>query len=304
VRQAAVRDSEEGLAGEAALDEEGVVMRVEAAEDEDSGVEGVDSEKAVKGGMEVEQREDADNDGAVDGRVVAAFSRGDVRRLSAGTIWLTNNGRRGEGAVDDDDTELNDGASASAGDSGMGQCGRSRTHSGDTRMDSGRLAMANNSESTDSVSTSAPTASRHSTASAYDHRSSSSLSLHWRCHWSAVWRFRLERGEGVAGGAEVQRVRLTCARGEMRAGRAVRWVDSKPMVGEMDSSAAGQAEVGRGGRAEEAVSALCLAGDLVEVDQPCCGVNVNRLPRAEDMMLRRGCREVGRDGQNRRRREQ
>lgn len=93
----------------------------------------------------------------------------------------------------------------------------------------------------------------------------------------------------MVGGAEVQRVRLTCARGEMSAGSAARLDDSKPMVGEMDSSAAGQAEVVGGGgvRVVEAVTLSPFSGDLVDVDQPCFGVNVKRFPRASDMVRQR-----------------
>ena len=63
--------------------------------------------------------------------------------------------------------------------------------------------------------------------------------------------------------------------------------DSKPIVGEMDSRAARQA--GSGGRLDEFTASSCLTGDLVEVDQPCLGVNVNRLPRAIDMLDSEGC---------------
>ena len=172
--------------------------------------------------------------------------------------------------MDADDEEVSDCVSLSAGEGGMGQCGRSRTHTGDTRMDSGRLLIAYSSESTDSSSTAstlAPSAaSRHSEAAAYDQRSSSELSLHGRERVER--RLRFERGDGVTGGAEVQRVSFTCARGETRAGSPAVVDDSKPMVGEMESSAAGLTEVGSGGRQEEVAPWLRLAGDCVEVDQP------------------------------------
>ena len=134
------------------------VVRVEAAENEESVADGVDSENDGNGGMLAEAREDVVGEGAVDGRLFAVLSRVEVRRLLSLTIWLTNSGRRGDGAVEDDDSELSDCASLSAGERGTGQCGRSRMHSGDTRMDSGRLVRANSSETSDSASTSTSTA--------------------------------------------------------------------------------------------------------------------------------------------------
>ena len=78
-------------------------------------------------------------------------------------------------------------------------------------------------------------------------------------------------------------MRLTWARGETRGGSAVWVADSKPMVGEMDSRAAGLAELGAGDGVEEAAVPSGLTGDLAEVDQPWCGVKVKRKPRADDM---------------------
>ena len=174
---------------EVVQDEEGVaVMGVEAVCEEDCGVDGVDSENDGSGGNDADEADVGVEDGAVEGR------------LSAATRRLTNRGRRGDGAVDTDDAEL---TVDSAGDTGIGQCGRPRMHTGDTRMDSGRLAIADSSASTlCSSATPVPVGSRHSDATLYDQWSSSSLSACW------AWRLRLERGEGVTGGAEVQRVRL------------------------------------------------------------------------------------------------
>ena len=165
------------MSEDGADDKEGAEMNVEASEEDDIGVERVDSEKDCKGGIAEEEAEDADEDGAVFGRSLS-LRRDDLRRLSAVTMWLTNSGLRGEDAVDEDDTEASDAASPSPGERGTGQCGRSRTHNGETRMDRGRVVRATSSEFTDSPSTSQSFASRHSDAAAYDQRSSSSLSLY------------------------------------------------------------------------------------------------------------------------------
>ena len=73
----------------------------------------------------------------------------------------------------------------------------------------------------------------------------------------------------MTGGAEVQRFRLTCARGDTSAGNVVQVDDSNPTVGEMDSRAVGEQEWGRGGRLERWAVLSPFIGDLSEVDQPC-----------------------------------